>query len=190
MYEYSPALQKTYTKIFQGPARIAREKLHLTPNQISVIGFLFTLVGLGYFYFQYPFIGILLTLVGMLLDGLDGTMARLYNMKTPLGHIFETVFDGTHEILLYPVLAAAGYVHWWLAILASSVFLVIRIWKHYKENIFDAGFKRVSVLFGYFMGFEFVLAITTAWVIFAIVVNTTKLMDVWAQKHTKNTVAA
>lgn len=177
MYEYAPSLQKTYTKIFQGSAKFAHETLHLTPNQISVVAFLVSLIGLAYFYFHFALVAVILTLIALLLDGLDGTMARTYNMKTRLGFIFETVFDGTHEILLYPVLALAGYVHWYLAITAVIIFLVLRIWKYKNQNIFDAGFKRVGVVFGYILGFEFVLAITLTWTIFAIFVNIFKMID-------------
>lgn len=177
MYEYAPSIQKTYTKILQGPAKIAHETFQLTPNQISVISFILSLIGLAYFYFQYPLTAVIITIVALLLDALDGTIARTYNLKTKLGFYFETYFDGAHEILLYPVLAAAGYVDWRLAIVSSAVFLVIKIWKHNNLYIFDPGFKRIGVIFGLLLGFEFVLAITLAWTVFAIFVNIFKVID-------------
>jgi phosphatidylglycerophosphate synthase len=177
MYEYAPSLQKTYTKILRGPAKIAHETLRLTPNQISVVSFVLSLIGLAYFYFHYPLMAVIITLIALLLDALDGTIARTYNMKTKLGSIFETYFDGIHEVLLFPALALAGYVHWPIAIAGAVVFLILRIWKHHNQNIFDAGFKRFGVIFGYFLGFEFVLAVTLAWTVFAIFVNIFKFLD-------------
>lgn len=141
------------------------------------------MIGLGYFYFQAPTTGLIITLLGLFLDGIDGTMARVYNLKTKLGHIFETVFDGIHEILLYPVLAAAGYVRWPLAIAAVVIFFILRVWKYKNVNMFDGGFKRFGVVFGYFLGFEFVLAITLAWTTFAIFVNILKIIDARLSKQ-------
>lgn len=183
MYEYAPSLQKTYTKIMRGPAKFFRETLHMTPNQVSILAFVLCLIGLGYFYFRMPLTGILITLVALLLDAIDGTMARIYDIKTKLGAIFETVFDGIHEVLLYPTLALAGYVHWTLALIAVGIFVVLRIWKHKNHTIFDAGFKRIGVFFGYILGFEFVLAITIAWTSFAIFVNILKILDKKLSQH-------
>lgn len=172
MFEYSPSLQKAYTRLFRGAAWVAHEKLHLTPNALSILSFLVVLLGLILFATQHLEAALIVTLIGFLLDGLDGSVARMYNMQTRTGFYFEMIFDGIHELLLYPSLAIGGYIEWNIALTSVGIFLILRIWKFYKKDIFDPGFKRVSVLFGYLIAFDFVAVITLLWATFGIFVNT------------------
>lgn len=183
MFEYAPRLQKTYTRIFEPAARFFHDTLHLTPNKISIAGFACVLGGTGCILFHKLEIGLAVTLIGMLLDALDGTVARLYNLHTPTGEIFETVFDGIHEVIAYPALAAAGYMSWWIALLAVPAFVILRIWKWKNQNIFDPGFKRVSIFFGYLIHFDFTGIITAIWAYFGIAVNLFQALD--QRIHTK-----
>jgi len=108
MFEHSPKLQKIYTRLLEIPASFLHETLHLTPNMVSVLAFALSMTGIVLIAFKQIDWGILVTFISYLFDALDGTIARKYNLQTKLGLHLEMIFDGLHELLLYPALAYAG----------------------------------------------------------------------------------
>lgn len=82
------------------------QRLHCTPNQITVFGALVTVVAAGLVVRgQYVPAGIVF-FVGVCLDMLDGALARLAQMVTPFGAFFDSTLDRAVEGIL---LAAIAY---------------------------------------------------------------------------------
>lgn len=82
------------------------QRLHVTPNQITVFGALVTVVAAGLVVRgQYVAAGIVFFL-GVCLDMLDGALARLAQMVTPFGAFFDSTLDRAVEGIL---LAAIAY---------------------------------------------------------------------------------
>lgn len=133
------------------------ETLGITPNQASVIAFC---LGTG------AVIAILAGQVGaalwillltMCIDGLDGAIAREYNLASKKGKWVDMGLDTANEIMLFFALAFMGYVEVTSAALASIAVILIRIIR--DKSGFDPGLKRAILFLGYFTSFEFALQI-------------------------------
>ncbi|MHA1798974.1 MAG: CDP-alcohol phosphatidyltransferase family protein [Candidatus Helarchaeota archaeon] len=89
-------LVKAITKVFI--------KLRFTPNMVSIFGFLNILLAVLLFVFL-PFpvnsiiFGVLIFWI-MLLDGVDGTLARMTNQVTFFGGFFDSVIDRYSDSIL------------------------------------------------------------------------------------------
>ncbi len=72
----------------------------LTPNHITCGGFLISmLAGLSFVYL--PFLGGVLTLLGGLLDTLDGSLARATGQSKKFGAFLDSVMDRYTEFIIY-----------------------------------------------------------------------------------------
>ncbi len=82
------------------------QRLHVTPNQITVVGALVTLVA-AYLVARGSYTaGGIVFLLGCCMDMLDGALARLAQMVTPFGAFFDSTLDRAVEGVL---LAAIAY---------------------------------------------------------------------------------
>lgn len=75
----------------------------ITPNQISLFSFFLTAVSacfLASLNSSYQIIGGGLLLLGYLIDCLDGDLARLKNLKSPLGAMLDPILDRCGEIVI------------------------------------------------------------------------------------------
>jgi len=177
MFTYSPALQNTYTKLFEAPARFLGGTLKLSPNTISIFAFLLSMASLVLIMVDMIGISMLVLLISLFFDAMDGSVARIYNKKTKLGFYFELIFDGLHEVLVYPALAYAGYIDWRIAAILVPALILYRVWEWRQPKIFVAGFRRVSVLFGYLFAFEFFAVVAAAWVYFGLMTQVLREVD-------------
>jgi len=72
---------------------IIRYKLSLTPNQMSLITFLIGILASPFYIFGFPMIGGILAQLSSILDGVDGELARIRNVRTKSGGYLDTVLD-------------------------------------------------------------------------------------------------
>ena len=73
---------------------------NVTPNQISVFTSLISfLIFLSYAYGDFV-LGGLLTQIVSIIDGVDGEIARVKNMRSRLGEVLDSVFDRLAEVLI------------------------------------------------------------------------------------------
>jgi phosphatidylglycerophosphate synthase len=129
----------------------AHEKLGLTPNQISFMGFVAGMLAAGAIALDRIEIGMALMFISQFLDGLDGTIARKFGLQTALGEQLEVVFDRSVECFMFLALAFAGKVGYTEAVLAFVAILLLT--SLVKRSGVDLGFKRVVLYIGYFIGF-------------------------------------
>ena len=90
------------------PGARALHRLGLTPNIVTILGFLVALgaaalVGAGYLW-----IGGLVFLAGALLDLLDGALARYTQKESRFGALLDSVFDRLGEAALFLGIAVYG----------------------------------------------------------------------------------
>jgi len=108
----------------------AFNKAGFTPNSVTAVGFLLTLVasllysiGLGTVWLIFG--AVLALLVGAYLDAVDGAMARRYHQISKMGGILDSVLDRVAEIALYAGLAIGSLIPGWLALWALSASLMV-----------------------------------------------------------------
>ena len=108
----------------------AFNKTGFTPNSVTSIGFLLTLVasllyssGLGTAWLVWG--TVLALLIGAYFDAIDGAMARRYHQISKMGGILDSVLDRVGEIALYAGLFAGGLVPGWLSLWALSASLMV-----------------------------------------------------------------
>jgi len=108
----------------------ALNKTGFTPNSVTSIGFLLTLVasllyssGLGTVWLVWG--TVLALLIGAYFDAIDGAMARRYRQISKMGGILDSVLDRVGEIALYAGLFAGGLVPGWLSLWALSASLMV-----------------------------------------------------------------
>jgi CDP-diacylglycerol--glycerol-3-phosphate 3-phosphatidyltransferase len=75
--------------------------LHLTPNTITVIGLLITLVASVLVASGWLIVGAAILTAGSLLDAVDGALARATGGATPFGSFLDSTLDRAGEAILY-----------------------------------------------------------------------------------------
>ena len=73
----------------------------LTPNVITLLGFLVCVAGAGLAAFGWPFYAGVVFLLGSILDLFDGALARLTGKASPFGALLDSVFDRLGEAALF-----------------------------------------------------------------------------------------
>jgi len=85
-------LSEKYGHAFDGPLGKIAQKVPLSPNSLSIIGFIITLFAC-YILSSDLLTGGILILVGAIFDVLDGVVARTKNKMTRFGAFLDSVLD-------------------------------------------------------------------------------------------------
>ncbi len=133
--------------ILSFPIRFVHETLGLSPNQISVIGFILGMIAAGLVVAGRLEAALAALAASQIVDGLDGGVARRYKLQSKRGELFEVVFDRLNEFVFFLALAYVGLASVRMAFLAFTAILLIT-WIEPKSK-FDPGFKRFMMYFGY-----------------------------------------
>lgn len=80
--------------------------LHVTPNTITVIGVVITLVASVLVAGGWLLVGAAVLTAGSLLDAVDGALARAQGGGTPFGSFLDSTLDRVSEAILYIGIAA------------------------------------------------------------------------------------
>jgi CDP-diacylglycerol--glycerol-3-phosphate 3-phosphatidyltransferase len=75
--------------------------MHLTPNTITVIGLLITLVASSFVASGWLLLGAAILTAGSLLDAVDGALARATGGGTAFGSFLDSTLDRAGEAILY-----------------------------------------------------------------------------------------
>ena len=97
--------------------------------------------------------GMVLLAVSQIVDGLDGGVARRYNLGSEAGEKLDTLYDRLNELAIFLALAYIGQTSFTLAILAFVAILLVT-WVEPLSH-FDPGFKRFTLYFGFLAGVMF-----------------------------------
>jgi archaetidylinositol phosphate synthase len=135
----------------------AAHKIGLTPNKVSIIGFILALASAGTFVWALNFRLLLLLATVLLLasgfcDTLDGIIARTFNQTTVFGGFFDSVLDRYADAAVYAAIIIAGLsnpfwgptwgVIWGLSALSGSLLV-----SYSRARAEAAGIKMESVGF-------------------------------------------
>jgi len=75
-------------------------KLNFTPNMITTLSLISTLIGIQYIYVGQYKIGAILYYIGYFFDCMDGNYARTYNMTSDFGDKYDHIGDAIKIIYL------------------------------------------------------------------------------------------
>jgi CDP-diacylglycerol--glycerol-3-phosphate 3-phosphatidyltransferase len=89
------------------PIALAMGRAGLTPDALTIIGFVITVVGAVLVSQQLWLIGGLVVFFGGVFDMFDGTLARATGQAGPLGGFMDSVFDRAGEVVVYVGIVAA-----------------------------------------------------------------------------------
>ncbi|MBI2887126.1 MAG: CDP-alcohol phosphatidyltransferase family protein [Chloroflexi bacterium] len=110
----------TFARITAPLVRLLRW-LHVSPNLVS-----FSQVPIGglivYFMGTWPQLAFSLFVATLLLDSLDGALARAYGRSSQFGALFDQLCDHTRETLMIAAVALQGDLHLALAVLYPLVY--------------------------------------------------------------------
>jgi CDP-diacylglycerol--glycerol-3-phosphate 3-phosphatidyltransferase len=96
--------------------------LHLTPNTITVIGLLMTVVAAVLVGSGWLLVGAAVLAAGSLLDAVDGALARAQGGGTAFGSFLDSTLDRASEAILY-----SGIAVWFLSTLPDPRWPVIAV---------------------------------------------------------------
>lgn len=157
MLEFAPEINKSIGKSIAPLLHLVHVNFRLTPDMLSYIGCFCSFIAAGLvLYGQIPTAMILL-IISLFFDGLDGAVARYYHLETKFGKMLDLACDRIGETVLIFSLVLVKLVEPKIAILALfSIFLVTII---KDKSKFDPGFKRISILLGYVLSFNVAVTI-------------------------------
>ena len=89
--------RRTLGKYFAEPVVTVLEKTHVTPNTLTVIGLLITIVAAVLVALKHPFAAGWVVLFAGLFDMLDGALARRINKVTKFGGVLDSTLDRVSE---------------------------------------------------------------------------------------------
>ena len=133
----------------------AANKIGLTPNKVSVIGFILALASAAAYAMAQNYTWLLLLATLLLLasgfcDTLDGIIARTFNQTTVFGGFFDSVLDRYADAAIYAAIIIAGLSNpfwgptwgaiWGLAALSGSLLV-----SYTRARAEAAGIKMESV---------------------------------------------
>ena len=121
-------LKKRVQEMLGAEANIAH-RLGFTPNKISIVGFILSLISAAVYAvaLEYSVLLLVLAVVFMLVSGfydtLDGIVARTFNQASAFGAFFDSVLDRYADVAIYAGIIIGGLCDpiWGLAALAGSV---------------------------------------------------------------------
>jgi CDP-diacylglycerol--glycerol-3-phosphate 3-phosphatidyltransferase len=96
--------------------------LHLTPNTITVIGLLITIVASALVAGGWLLVGAAVLTAGSLLDAVDGALARAQGGGTAFGSFLDSTLDRASEAIVY-----VGIVVWFLGALEAPTLPVLAV---------------------------------------------------------------
>ncbi|QBQ54154.1 CDP-alcohol phosphatidyltransferase family protein [Nitrosococcus wardiae] len=91
------AISQYYVRQILAPVVRLLARSRLSPNQISIAGFVLALIAMGILMAGYPVAAGILFLLGSSLDILDGALARLEKKITPFGAFLDSTLDRISE---------------------------------------------------------------------------------------------
>ena len=128
---------------------IAAHKIGLTPNKVSLIGFILAVASAGAYAMAPRYQWLLLLATVLLLasgfcDTLDGIIAGTFQQVTVFGGFFDSVLDRYADAIVYAAIIIAGLCNqvWGLAALAGSILV-----SYSRARAEAAGIKMESVGF-------------------------------------------
>ena len=157
MYASAPVLGTALDRAVRPVLRFLHVTLGLSPDQLTWGAFWVSLVSAVCFAAGLTPLALAFMALGQVLDGLDGGVAREYNLVSAAGHRLDTRLDRASEIAIFFGCAIGGVVSLKLAVLAGvAVLLLTTI---VDRSRLDPGVKRFALYFGLWLPYTLIFSL-------------------------------
>ena len=160
MFESLPVLGTALDRVLRPVLRLLHRGLGLTPNQITWAAFGASVAAAAVLTTGRLGAGLALLAFGQVLDGLDGGIAREFNLVSPAGKQLDDRLDRASEAVVFAGLILGRFVAWKLAALAMVAILLN--WTITDRSKLDPGVKRFALYFGLWVPFRAVFLVIFA----------------------------
>lgn len=137
--------------------RLLHLELGLRPNQITWAAFAASVAAALVLATGRLGAGLALLAFGQVLDGLDGGIAREFDLVSPAGKRLDDRLDRASEAVVFAGLAIARLVTWKLACVAMIAILLN--WTITDRSKLDPGVKRFALYFGLWVPYRTVFLV-------------------------------
>jgi len=148
-------LKKQIQQMLTTEAKIAH-KLHLTPNRISIIGFILAIASAVCYALTTPsaawllLLAVFFFLASGFCDAMDGIVARTYKQTTAFGGFFDSVLDRFADAASYAGIIIAGlcspaFGYFWGTIIALAALIASMLVSYTRARAEVIGVKMESV---------------------------------------------
>jgi hypothetical protein len=127
-------------------ARLLHLRLGLSPSHVTWIALGWSVAAAVAIAGQRVGLGLVLMAIGQIFDGLDGAIAREFQLGSAEGHRLDTMVDRASETLIFLAFAVAGIVP--LALVLQAIVAVLLLTSVCDRSGLDPGFKRFALYFG------------------------------------------
>ncbi|MHA2157004.1 MAG: CDP-alcohol phosphatidyltransferase family protein [Candidatus Hodarchaeales archaeon] len=157
MYIAVPSVKKTYDGIMRPISDLFHLKFNMSPNQVSILGFLIGLVSVALIFFTHWQLGLIIMCISLFLDGVDGNIARVYGLESKTGEHLEIIFDRSLEALLFFALAYNFGIDYKVVFL--TIYSILLMTSLRDKAKFDPGLKRVSLILLLVISYEMIISL-------------------------------
>jgi CDP-diacylglycerol--glycerol-3-phosphate 3-phosphatidyltransferase len=117
-------IRRTIGKYFTNPIVTVLEKTNITPNAVTCLGLLITIVAAVLVALGHPFAASFVVLFAGLFDMLDGALARRTNSITKFGGVLDSTLDRVSEAVILigiAILYANQHSTWGVALTGTAL---------------------------------------------------------------------
>ena len=146
MHERLPVLVRISDWTVRPILRFLHLKLGATPAHVTWAAFVFSAAAAVAIATGRVHMGLWLMFAGQVLDGIDGGMAREFNLASQAGKRLDDILDRASEVVIFAGFAIAGIVSYKIVVLALIAVALLTTVAHRAR--FDPGLKRFALYFG------------------------------------------
>ena len=157
MFESLPVLGTALDRVLRPVLRLLHRGLGLTPDQVTWAAFAASVAAAAVLATGRLDIGLALLAFGQVLDGLDGGIAREFNLVSPTGKRLDDRLDRASEAVVFVGMILGRFVAWKLACVAMIAILLN--WTISDRSKLDPGVKRFALYFGLWVPYRTVFLV-------------------------------
>ncbi len=157
MFDFAPGVGRLSDRLLGPLIRLLHLKLGATPRRVTWAAFVVSVVAAAVIATSRVVPGLVLMAVGQVMDGIDGGIARMFDLGSEAGRRLDDMLDRASEVLIFVAFAYAGLVPLRLALLALGAIFLLTTVAHRSK--FDPGVKRFALYFGLWVSYPLIFTI-------------------------------